>query len=50
MAAACRSTFDVGHAILHKLLYSAEDVEALLSCAIFIHANSTVDSERMSNS
>jgi hypothetical protein len=50
MAATCRSTFDVGHALLHKLLYSAEDVEALLSCAIFIHANSSVESGRMSNS
>ena len=45
MAATCRSTFDVDHAVLHKLLYSAEDVEALLSCAIFIHANNSVDSE-----
>ena len=50
MAATCRSTFDVGHAILHKLLYSVEDVEALISCAIFIQAYSSVDSERMSNS
>ena len=50
MAATCRSTFDVGHDDLHKLLHSAEDVEALLSCAIFIRANSFVDSECKSNS
>jgi hypothetical protein len=38
MAATCRSTFDVDPTILHKVLYSAEDVDALLSCAFFIHA------------
>ena len=36
MAAACRSMFHIEPAILHKLLYSAEDVDALLSCAFFI--------------
>ncbi|KAG6371261.1 hypothetical protein JVT61DRAFT_9726 [Boletus reticuloceps] len=49
MAAACRSTFDVGPSILHKLLCSAEDVVALLSCAILIHANSSVDYRCKSN-
>ena len=38
MAATCRSTFDVGPDTLHKVFYSAEDVDALLSCAFFIHA------------
>ena len=38
MAATCRSTFDVDRAILHKVFYSAEDVDTLLSCAFFIHA------------
>jgi hypothetical protein len=38
MAATCRSTFDVGPATLHKVLYSAEDVDALLSCGFFIHS------------
>jgi hypothetical protein len=38
MAATCRSTFDVDPATLHKVLYSAEDVDALLSCSFFIHA------------
>jgi hypothetical protein len=38
MAATCRSTFDIDPAILHKVFYSAADVDALLSCAFFIHA------------
>ncbi|KAF8557183.1 hypothetical protein OG21DRAFT_1601805 [Imleria badia] len=50
MAATCRSTFDVDPAIFHKLLYSAEDVDALISCAIFIRANSSVDLELNPNS
>ena len=38
MAATCRSTFDIDPTALHKLFQSAEDVDALLSCAFFIHA------------
>jgi hypothetical protein len=38
MAVTCRSTFDVDPATLRKLFHSAEDVDALLSCAFFIHA------------
>ena len=38
MAATCRSTFDVDSDTLPKLVHSAEDVDALLSCAFFIHA------------
>ena len=38
MAATCRSTFDVDPDTLRKLFHSAEDVDALLSCAFFIHA------------
>ena len=38
MAATCRSTFDVDTDTLRKLFHSAEDVDALLSCAFFIHA------------
>ncbi|KAF8548327.1 hypothetical protein OG21DRAFT_1449260 [Imleria badia] len=39
IAATCRSTFDVGpdSATVRKLFHSAEDVDALLSCAFFIH-------------
>ena len=37
MAASCRSTFDVDPAILHKFFRSAEDIDALLSCAFFIY-------------
>lgn len=37
MAASCRSTFDVDPAILHKFFHSAEDIDALLSCAFFIY-------------
>ena len=37
MAATCRSTFDIGSATLPGLVYSAEDVDTLLSCAMFIH-------------
>ena len=39
MAATCRSTFDVDVATLRKLFHSAEDVDALLSCAFFIQAS-----------
>ena len=49
MAATCRSTFDVGPDKVHKTLRSVEDIDALLSCAIFIHANSPLDSRSMSN-
>ena len=45
MAATCRSTFDVDPVILRKLFHSAEDVDALLTCAFFVHAFS----ECMSN-
>ncbi|KAG6379639.1 hypothetical protein JVT61DRAFT_10157 [Boletus reticuloceps] len=38
VTAACRSLFDVDLATLRKLFRSAEDVDALLSCAFFIHA------------
>ena len=38
MVAACRSTFDVDPAIFRKILHSAEDVDTLLSCALFMHA------------
>ncbi|KAF8434543.1 hypothetical protein L210DRAFT_3649044 [Boletus edulis BED1] len=38
VTAACRSTFDVHPATFHKLFHSAEDVDAFLSCASFIHA------------
>ena len=38
MAATCRSTFDVDHATLSKLLHCPEDVDALLSCSFFIRA------------
>ena len=38
MAATCRSTFDVDASTLRKLFYSAEDVDALLSCAFFMRA------------
>ena len=39
MATACRSTFNVDGAILPKLVISAEDVDALLSCAFFVAAH-----------
>ncbi|KAG9312774.1 hypothetical protein JVU11DRAFT_6186 [Chiua virens] len=38
MAATCRSTFDVDPACLPKLFRSAEDVDATLSCALFIRS------------
>jgi hypothetical protein len=38
MAATFRSTFDVDPAALRKVLYSAEDVDALLSCSFFLRA------------
>ena len=37
-AVTCRSTFDVDPATLREVFYSAEDVDALLSCGFFIHA------------
>ena len=46
MAATCRSTFDVDPATLRRLFRSAENVDALLSCAFFMHAS---DRECMSN-
>jgi hypothetical protein len=39
MAASCRSTFDVDLAIFRKLFHSAEDLDALLSCAFFMHTH-----------
>ena len=36
-AAVCRSTFDVDSAMVQRLLYSAEDIEVLLSSIIIIH-------------
>ena len=36
MAATCQSTFDIDAATLHKLCHSAEDVDALLSCTLFV--------------
>ena len=46
MAATCRSTFDVGPdpVTVRKLCHSAEDVDALLSCAFFIHTLGTSNS------
>ena len=38
MASTCRSTFNVDPDTLCKLFNSPEDVDALLSCAFFIHA------------
>ncbi|KAF9235920.1 hypothetical protein BU15DRAFT_89398 [Melanogaster broomeanus] len=43
MAAICRSTFDAGSANIWPLLHSPEDVEILLSCAVFIHDNTPSD-------
>ncbi|KAF8132556.1 hypothetical protein EV363DRAFT_1328807 [Boletus edulis] len=40
MAATCRSTCDVDPTTLRKIILSAEDVEALLACSIFIQATS----------
>ena len=50
MATTCRSTFHVDGAILPKLFISAEDVDALLSCAFFIaaHCGLCMFSSRMS--
>ena len=47
MACICRSTFDVDPTTLRNLFHSAEDVDALLSCAFFIH---TLHPGCMSNS
>ena len=49
MAATCRSTCDVDLATLRRTIHSAEDVEALLACGIFIHATSPTQLRRMSN-
>ncbi|KAG9308685.1 hypothetical protein JVU11DRAFT_11642 [Chiua virens] len=38
MAATCRSTFDVDTSVLPRLFLSAQDVDALLSCAFFTKA------------
>jgi hypothetical protein len=38
MATTCRGTFYVDPATLHTVFWSAEDVDALLSCSFFIHA------------
>ena len=38
MAVACQSTFGVGASLFREVLHSAEDVEALLSCALFTRA------------
>ena len=38
MAAICRSTCYVDSAIHHRLFQSAEDLDAVLSCSLFIHA------------
>ena len=43
MAATCRSTFDVGPAVVGGLPHTVEDVDALLSCAIFIHVKNTIE-------
>ncbi|KAF8546980.1 hypothetical protein OG21DRAFT_1607573 [Imleria badia] len=43
MAAVCRSTFDVGPAIVHKILCSAQDIEVALSCAILIRTTILMD-------
>ena len=40
MAATCRSTCDVDLVTLRRTIHSAEDVEALLACGIFMHATS----------
>ena len=37
MASTCRSTFDIDPAAHRNLFHSAEDVDALLSCAFFLH-------------
>ena len=37
MAAVCRSTFDVGSAMSHKLFRSTLDIEISLSCAMLMH-------------
>ena len=50
MAATCRSTFDVGPAIFNKVFHSAEDVDALLSCAFFVSAFCPQNCRCMSNS
>ena len=47
VAATCRSTFDVDAATLRRLYHSAEDVDALLSCALLIY---TLCPKRMSSS
>ena len=36
MAATCQSTFDIDTATLHRLCHSVEDVDALLSCTLFV--------------
>ena len=43
MAITCQSTFGVSPSLLCKVLHSAEDIEAVLSSAFFIHATSDID-------
>ncbi|KAG9311471.1 hypothetical protein JVU11DRAFT_8586 [Chiua virens] len=42
-AAICRSTFNVGPAIINKLLHSTQDIEIALSCAFLIRATLPAD-------
>ena len=42
MAITCRSTFGVSPSLLCKVFHSAEDIEAVLSSAFFIHATSDI--------
>jgi hypothetical protein len=46
-AAICRSTFDVDPTMVGQLLYSAEDVEILISCAILIHDNTPINTSTL---
>ena len=46
MAVACSSTFGVDASSFRKALHSAEDVEALLSCTLFIRATEDWDSSK----
>ena len=43
MAVACQSTFGVDARSFRRALHSAEDVEALLSCALFLRATEELD-------
>ena len=46
-SATCRSTFDVDPPMIPELLYSAEDIEVLLSSAILIHDHTPSDVSRL---